>query len=78
MIELLKDKKVIFFDVGYTLDYPLSGDWMFTKKFYELVDDKLNKYSSDEIQRARDIELGRGRETWYNPYTYSSKSCFRC
>ena len=34
-IELLKDKKVIFFDVGYTLDYPLSGDWMFTKKFYE-------------------------------------------
>ena len=27
MIELLKDKKVIFFDVGYTLDYPLSGDW---------------------------------------------------
>lgn len=57
MIELLKDKKVIFFDVGYTLDYPLSGDWMFTKKFYELTDDKLNKYSSDEIQRARDKSL---------------------
>lgn len=57
MIELLKDKKVIFFDVGYTLDYPLSGDWMFTKKFYELVDDKLNKYSSDEIQRAKDKSL---------------------
>ena len=57
MIELLKDKKVIFFDVGYTLDYPLSGDWMFTKKFYEVVDDKLNKYSFDEIQRARDKGL---------------------
>lgn len=57
MIELLKDKKVIFFDVGYTLDYPLSGDWMFTKKFYEAVDDKLNKYSFDEIQRARDKGL---------------------
>ena len=57
MIELLKNKKVIFFDVGYALDYPLSGDWMFTKKFYELVDDKLNKYSSDEIQRARDKSL---------------------
>ena len=57
MIELLKDKKVIFFDVGYTLDYPLSGDWMFTKKFYELVDDKLNKYSFDEIQGAKDKSL---------------------
>lgn len=57
MIELLKDKKVIFFDVGYTLDYPLSGDWMFTKKFYELVDDKLNKYSSDEIQKAKNKSL---------------------
>ena len=54
---MLKDKKVIFFDVGYTLDYPLSGDWMFTKKFYELVDDKLNKYSSDEIQRAKSKSL---------------------
>lgn len=57
MIELLKNRKVIFFDVGYTLDYPLSGDWMFTKKFYELVDDKLNKCSFDEIQRARDKSL---------------------
>lgn len=57
MIEVLKNKKVIFFDVGYTLDYPLSGDWMFTKKFYDVVDDKLNKYSFDEIQRARDKGL---------------------
>ena len=53
MIELLKDKRVFFFDVGYTLDYPLSGDWMFTKRFYELADDKLNKHNSDEIQRAK-------------------------
>ena len=53
MIELLKNKKVIFFDVGYTLDYPSSGDWMFTDKFYQLVGDKLNKYSFDEVQRAR-------------------------
>lgn len=33
--EILKEKKVIFFDVGYTLDYPASGDWMFTQKFIE-------------------------------------------
>lgn len=57
MIEILKDKKVIFFDVGYTLDYPLSGDWMFTDKFYKLAGDKLNKYSSDEIQSARNKSL---------------------
>ena len=30
---------------------------MFTKKFYELVDNKLNKYSSNEIQRAKDKSL---------------------
>ena len=52
MIELLRGKKVIFFDVGYTLVYPSSGDWMFTNKFYELVGDKLNKHSYDEIRRA--------------------------
>lgn len=57
MIELLKDKKVIFFDVGYTLDHPLSGDWMFTNKFYELADRKLHKYSSEEIQSARNKSL---------------------
>ena len=45
MIDVLKDKKVIFFDVGYTLDYPASGDWMFTKKFYEIVGDRLSRYS---------------------------------
>lgn len=57
MIELLRDKKVIFFDVGYTLDYPASGDWMFTKKFYELVGNKLAKYSPEEIQKAKNISL---------------------
>ena len=53
LIELLRDKKVIFFDVGYTLDYPASGDWMFTNKFHELVGNKLVKYSPEEIQKAK-------------------------
>lgn len=30
MIELLRDKKGIFFDVGYTLAYPSLADCMFT------------------------------------------------
>ena len=33
MIRLLQDKKVLFFDIGYTLDMPASGDWMFTGLF---------------------------------------------
>ena len=57
MLEVLKDKKYIFFDVGYTLDYPASGDWMFTKKFYEIVGDRLNKHSAEEIQKAREFGL---------------------
>ena len=28
MNKVLVGKKVIFFDVGYTIDYPASGDWM--------------------------------------------------
>ena len=57
MLEALKDKKFIFFDVGYTLDYPASGDWMFTKKFYRTVGDRLSKYSFLEIQKARELSL---------------------
>jgi len=57
MIDILKDKKVIFFDVGYTLDYPASGDWMFTKKFYDVVGDRLSRYSEAEIQKAKEFGL---------------------
>ena len=28
MHEILRDKSVIFFDMGYTIDYPASGDWL--------------------------------------------------
>ena len=31
MRDILSEKSVIFFDVGYTIDYPASGDWMLTK-----------------------------------------------
>jgi HAD superfamily hydrolase (TIGR01509 family) len=57
MLDLLKDKKVIFFDVGYTLDAPASGDWMFTNKFLELAGEKLKQKTEGEIQRARDMGL---------------------
>ena len=57
MLNLLKDKEVIFFDVGYTLDAPASGDWMFTNKFLELAGEKLKQRTASEIQRARNAGL---------------------
>ena len=57
MLDILRDKKVIFFDVGYTLDKPASGDWMFTNQFLELAGEKLKQRTETEIQRARDAGL---------------------
>ena len=57
MFNLLKDKEVIFFDVGYTLDAPASGDWMFTRKFLELAGEKLKQRTAADVQRARDAGL---------------------
>ena len=54
---ILRDKKVIFFDVGYTLDAPASGDWMFTKRFLELAGEKLKMRSDGEIRTARESGL---------------------
>lgn len=57
MLDVLKGKKVIFFDVGYTLDYPASGDWMFTKKFYEIAGEKLKQFSYEDIKNARELSM---------------------
>ena len=54
MKDILRDKKVIFFDVGYTLDMPASGDWMFTGSFLEAAGEKLKRRTEEEIRRARD------------------------
>lgn len=52
MIRQLRDKRVIFFDVGYTLDAPASGDWMLTRKFQELAGGRLRLCGEDEIRQA--------------------------
>lgn len=57
MLQHLRDKKVIFFDVGYTLDKPASGDWMFTNRFLEEAGARLQMRGDDEIHRAREIGL---------------------
>ena len=57
MIRLLRDKKVIFFDVGYTLDMPASGDWMFTNRFLEEAGGRLKERGADEIRRAGEAGL---------------------
>ena len=53
MHKILSDKKVIFFDVGYTIDYPASGDWVFTNKFNELAGERLRHCSPDLIAQAK-------------------------
>ena len=57
MILQLRDKKVIFFDVGYTLDMPASGDWMFTKLFLQEAGNSLKRCSDQKISQAREAGL---------------------
>ena len=57
MISVLKDKKVIFFDVGYTLDRPASGDWLFTNMFLDLAGKRLKLHSDEEIREAREAGI---------------------
>ena len=57
MISLLEDKNVIFFDVGYTLDRPASGDWLFTNRFLELAGKRLKLHSDEEIREAREAGI---------------------
>jgi len=57
MIDQLRDKKVIFFDVGYTLDKPASGDWMFTNRFLREAGERLKRCSREEIDKAREAGL---------------------
>ena len=51
MLKQLKDKKVIFFDVGNTLDRPASGHWMFTNRFLAEAGDRLKACSREEYAR---------------------------
>ena len=57
MLKQLQDKKVIFFDVGYTLEMPASGDWMFTNLFYKEAGDRIKKQSNTKIQTAAEAGL---------------------
>ena len=52
MHKLLSDKKVIFFDVGYTIDYPSSGNWVFTNRFYEISGKRLKQCDKTHIDKA--------------------------
>lgn len=57
MLEAIKGKKAIFFDVGYTLVHPLSGDWMFTRKLRALAGNRVDGHSPAEIRRAMDASI---------------------
>lgn len=57
MIPVLRDKKVIFFDVGYTLDRPASGNWMLTNLFLAEAGDAMKARGEEERKRAWDAAL---------------------
>ena len=57
MIQELENKTVLFFDIGYTLDMPASGDWMFTNLFLQEAGERLKEYTDAEISSARDAGL---------------------
>ena len=57
MIQQLRNRKVIFFDVGNTLDMPASGDWLFTNRFLEEAGGQLKERGGAEITRAREAGL---------------------
>ena len=57
MIQLLRDKKVIFFDVGYTLDRPASGDWVITNRFLKEAGDRFKAHSEAEILKTKETVL---------------------
>lgn len=52
MHSILKDKEVIFFDVGHTIDMPASGDWRLTKKFNEIAGNDLKGIPGSLIDEA--------------------------
>ncbi len=54
MNKILENKKVIFLDVGYTLDAPVSGDWTITEKFKEIAGERMDKIRPEEMLRAQD------------------------
>ena len=57
MNKILENKKVIFLDVGYTLDAPASGDWMLTNKFKEIAGDRIKGIDPEEIKRAKYVGI---------------------
>ena len=57
MNKILENKKVIFLDVGYTLDAPASGDWMITNKFKEITGDRIKGIDPEEIKRAKYVGI---------------------
>jgi len=57
MIKELINKKYIFFDVGYTLEKPASGDWVFINKFYEVLNYRLKDIDLDRLKKARNNAL---------------------
>lgn len=62
MLEILKGKKGILFDIGWTLVKPASGDWMLTKKLYEYI----SREKLDSIPSAKKASAMRKANNYLN------------
>ena len=77
MHKLLSEKSVVFFDVGYTIDHPASGDWMFTKLFYELAGERLKRCIVEQIGQARAAGLAYLEKNHLTRDEEEEADCFR-
>ena len=57
--------------MGYTLEYPASGDWWFTNKFYELVGNKFAKHKHLGLTEAEIRAIAYDRSHNMNNYSIS-------
>lgn len=55
MNPILKNKKYILFDVGFTLNRPKSGHWFFTKLFLKYTNKEFKKIKEEDINNAYKI-----------------------
>ena len=52
----LNNIKTIFLDIGFTICFPLTGNWRFTKKFYDCIDiEKFNRISDKRKKYALEL-----------------------
>jgi len=53
MLDILKGKRFIFFDVGFTLERCAAKDWALTNRFLALAGERMANYTPEDLKTAR-------------------------